>query len=79
MDCMEAQNAYSPLSVASWYKGVKATEPARSKFTELCRLFDALNELMENAKQLVKSLSNFNFFELLERYPESRDSPYGGD
>lgn len=43
---------YSPRSVASWSKGVKATEPARRKFTELVRLFDALADLMDDPKQV---------------------------
>ncbi len=45
---------YSPRSVASWSKGVKATEPARRKFTELVRLFDALADLMENPKEVAE-------------------------
>lgn len=51
---------YSPRSVASWSKGVKATEPARRKFTELGRLFDALNDLMENPRQLAEWLQEPN-------------------
>ena len=43
---------YSPRSVASWSKGVKATEPARRKFTELVRLFDALADLMDDPRQV---------------------------
>ena len=37
---------YSPRSVASWSKGVKATEPAKRKFTELLRLLEALGGLI---------------------------------
>ena len=47
---------YSPRSVASWSKGVKATEPARRKFTELVRLFDSLADLMENPKEVAEWL-----------------------
>jgi len=51
---------YSPRSVASWSKGVKATEPARRKFTELVRLFDALADLMENPKEVAEWLQEPN-------------------
>ena len=51
---------YSPRSVASWSKGVKATEPARRKFTELVRLFDALADLMENPKEVAVWLQEPN-------------------
>lgn len=51
---------YSPRSVASWSKGVKATEPARRKFTELVRLFDALADLMENPKEVSEWLQEPN-------------------
>lgn len=51
---------YSPRSVASWSKGVKATEPARRKFTELVRLFDALADLMENPKLVADWLQEPN-------------------
>jgi hypothetical protein len=51
---------YSPRSVASWSKGVKATEPARRKFTELVRLFDALADLMEDPKQVAEWLQEPN-------------------
>ncbi len=51
---------YSPRSVASWSKGVKATEPARRKFTELVRLFDALTDLMEDPKQVAEWLQEPN-------------------
>ncbi len=46
-------SGYSPRSVASWSKGVAATEPALRKFTELIRLFDALKELMEDPRQVI--------------------------
>lgn len=45
-------SGYSPRSVASWSKGVKATAPARRKFTELVRLFDVLADLMEDPRQV---------------------------
>jgi hypothetical protein len=51
---------YSPRSVASWSKGGKATEPARRKFTELVRLFDALADLMENPKEVAEWLQEPN-------------------
>jgi len=51
---------YSPRSVASWSKGVKATEPARRKFTELVRLFVALADLMENPKEVAEWLQEPN-------------------
>lgn len=51
---------YSPRSVASWSKGVKATEPARRKFTELVRLFDALADLMDDPKQVAGWLQDPN-------------------
>jgi hypothetical protein len=53
-------SGYSSRSVASWSKGVKATEPARRKFTELVRLFDALTDLMEDPKQVVGWLQEPN-------------------
>ena len=46
-------SGYSPRSVASWSKGVAATEPARRKFTELIRLFEALKDLMEDPRQVI--------------------------
>ena len=46
-------SGYSPRSVASWSKGVAATEPARRKITELIRLFDAVKELMEDPRHLI--------------------------
>lgn len=45
-------SGYSPRSVASWSKGVKATEPARRKFTEFCRLPDALNGLIGSPAEM---------------------------
>lgn len=53
-------SGYSPRSVASWSKGVKANEPARRKFTELVRLFDALADLMEDPKQVAEWLQEPN-------------------
>ncbi len=42
---------YSARSVASWSKGVKATEPARRKFTELLRLLEGLTALTGDAAE----------------------------
>ncbi len=53
-------SGYSPRSVASWSKGVKATAPARRKFTELVRLFDVLADLMEDPKQVAEWLQEPN-------------------
>lgn len=53
-------SGYSPRSVASWSKGVKATAPARRKFTELVRLFDVLADLMEDPKQVGEWLQEPN-------------------
>lgn len=38
--------------MASWSKEVKSPEPARRKFTELVRLFDALADLLDDPKQM---------------------------
>ena len=53
-------SGYSPRSVASWSKGVKATAPARRKFTELVRLFDVLADLMEDPRQVSEWLQEPN-------------------
>lgn len=53
-------SGYSPRSVASWSKGVKATEPARRKFTELCRLLDALNGLIGSPAEMAGWLQEPN-------------------
>lgn len=44
--------AYSPRSIASWSKGVKATKPGATKFKELARLLDALAHITQNKREI---------------------------
>jgi len=53
-------SGYSARSVASWSKGVKATEPARRKFTELVRLLEALSSLVAYPEEITEWLQSPN-------------------
>ena len=45
-------SGYSPRSIGSWAKGVQATKPAKMKFIELKRLFDALADLTQDHREV---------------------------
>lgn len=45
-------SGYSPRAIASWSKGVRATEPARRKFTEIARLFGAIESIISDPTEV---------------------------
>jgi len=53
-------SGYSPRSITSWSNGTKASKPAETKFTELCRLFEALVEITESKDDTVVWLQEPN-------------------
>src|SRR5210317_1038756 len=53
-------SGYSPRSIVSWGKGTKATKPAKVKFVELGRLFEALADLTQNRGEVVAWLQEPN-------------------
>ena len=53
-------SGYSPRSIVNWSKGTVATEPAKMKFTELKRLFDALAELSQDKQEVQNWLKEPN-------------------
>ena len=53
-------SGYSPRSIISWAKGIKATRPAAMKFTELNRLFEALADLTQSRKEVTSWLETPN-------------------
>jgi len=53
-------SGYSPRSIVSWGSGTKAAQPAKLKFTELKRLFDALAELNQDKNEVLAWLKEPN-------------------
>lgn len=53
-------SGYSPRSIVSWGKGTKATKPAKVKFVELNRLFEALADLTQDREEIVAWLQEPN-------------------
>lgn len=53
-------SGYSPRSIVSWAKGTRATKPAKVKFVELNRLFEALADLTQDRDEVVAWLEEPN-------------------